>query len=545
MCYKFIKYIIFLFLCFNNNICFAIESNNEVSQLNFWYINDTHGELIKYGKIVTALNKILKSDNTIISASGDMYIKNIKINNAMTKLMNIANVDILALGNHEFDNGSSSLAKQLNKAKFKTIVSNMEIPQTNPLNKLKEEDKLFSTYIIEKNGQKYGIIGAAPIDVDLGLFDKKDKVNVLPPKETIEALNKEVEELEKQGINKIILISHLGYFNEGGDLNIAKNTAGIDIILGGHTHLEINGVQTKDKDKTHLTNLVQSKRNEPVIIVQTSGMANKLGSLSVEFNQNGVLLTDSNHISNTQLDLSNYENEDKEVNVIIRKALGKDKIVGTVITPFESSGSYEERNTENPTANFVTDAAYEVAKNKHIDVAMLHSPTVRGGLNRDLTVYQIKYSMLPFNTPMYYVELSEDNFVKLLNTEALTSITTDNSQLIQCRGMRYIIDKTIPNPNNINANCIKAIVLLDKNNFPIREINPMEPNSSNTIKCVVSGYLFMDNRTKPILQNAKNVKCIGKEQDIVFKYLKKHKKIDAVREGRITVITEKERANKL
>ena len=524
---------------------YASDNTNGVapsSTLNIYYINDTHGELVNFGKLVSELNKIKKCENsetTIVSTQGDMYIgRNHKRNAAMTKLMNIAGVELFTLGNHEFDDGSAPLANELRKGKFVTLMTNMDIPQNNPLNQLKAEKKLFSSYILEKNGQKYGIIGAAPMGVNLGLFDKDNQVSVYNQEKTISALNKEVEKLEKEGINKIIFVSHLGYFGDGGDLNIAKNTNGVDIILGGHTHLEIDGVQTKDIDKTHLTNLVLSKKNEPVVIVQTCGMAKDIANLKDTINTNGVIVTDSkkNTISNNHIRIDKNTKTDKNIEKIVEKALGVDKVVAVAKTPFVSSGSKEERNYENPTANLLCDAAFAAAKGKNPDVVLVHSPTVRGGLVGDITTYHVKYSMLPFNGQMFYAELSEKDFVNLLNTEALTSMTTDNSQMIQVHGMKYTVDKTVKNPQNNNTICVKNIVLTDKNNNPVRKIDEINPSDKNIVKCVIAGYLFLDKRTKSILDNAKNVQLIGKEQDIVLKYLKKHKEINAVREGRVTVI---------
>ena len=523
----------------------ASENTNSVSQnssLNIYYINDTHGELVNFGKLVSELNRIKKSENPdtkIVSTQGDMYIgRNHKRNSAMTKLMNIAGVELFTLGNHEFDDGSAPLTNELRKGKFVTLMTNMDIPKNNPLNQLKSENKLFSTYILQKNGQSYGIIGAAPIGVNLGLFDKDSQVSVYSPQKTIDALNNEVEKLEKNGVNKIILVSHLGYFGDGGDLNIAKNTEGIDVILGGHTHLEIDGVQKQDVDKTHLTNLVSSKRGEPVVIVQTCGMGKDIGNLKISFDTNGVILTDSkkNTISNNHIRIDKNAKTDKNIEKIVEKALGVNKVVAVAKIPFVSSGTTEERNYENPTANLLCDAAYSAAKGKNPDVVLVHSPTVRGGLVGNITTYQVKYSMLPFNGQMFYAELSEADFVKLLNTEALTSMTTDNSQMIQVHGMKYTVDKTIKNPKAPNAICVKDIVLSDKNNKPIRTIDANNPSEKDTVKCVIAGYLFLDKRTKSILDNAKNVQLVGKEQDIVLKYLKKHKEINAVREGRVTVI---------
>lgn len=524
-------------------VCFLFTNKvfaQNYTQLDAIYINDVHGELIKYGKFVSFLAEHLNSKKSLVSASGDMYIgKNERRNHAMTQLMNLSNVDIFTLGNHEFDNGSAALARQLKKANFKTIMTNMDIPSGNPLTDLKN-DKLFSSAIIEKDGEKYGIVGAAPIGVNLGLFDKTDAVTVLDPEKTVQALNAEVKKLESQGINKIILISHLGYFGDGGDLNIAQKTEGIDVILGGHTHLLIEGTQRSDKDKTHLKNLVMSKRNEPVIIVQAGGLGEYIGHLKVLFDEKGIISTKNDLAPiNDIFTLEEFQNlpktpYDELIDKINTKALGKNEIVATVQTPFVSSGTTEERNTENPTANLLTDAVYDKVKNKNVEVVLLHSPDVRGGLEKQITTYQIKYSMLPFNGDFYYIELSEKDFVKLLNTEAMTSILTDNSQIIQCKGMNYTVDKTIQNPDYDKAICIKDVVI--KSNDTNRVIDPSNPSPDKTIKCAVAGYMFLDKRTKDILANGKNKQFIGKEQDILIKYLKKQKTVNPVREGRVKVI---------
>lgn len=519
-----------------------ISQNFKISELNIYYINDTHGDVIKFGKLVTELNKIKKSENpetTLVSTQGDMYIgKNQKRNLAMTKLMNIADIELFTLGNHEFDGNSDLLANQLKKGKFVTVITNMDIPKENGLHQLELKNKLFKSYIMIKNGDRYGIIGAAPIGVNVGLVDKNHQVTVFDTEKTINELNKAVQNLENKGVNKIILVSHLGYFGEGGDLNIAKNTEGIDVILGGHTHLKIDGIQSVDVDKTHLKNIVLSKRNEPVVIVQTNGGANDIGNLVVPFDEKGIILINNadNLISNEHINVNQNTVMDKKVKKIVKKVLGKNYVVAKIKTPFVSSGTWEERNTENPVANLLCDAVFEAARGKNPDVVLVHSPTVRGGLEGDLTAYHVKYTMLPFNGEMFYAELIEKDFIDLLNREALTSITTDNSQIIQVHGMKYVVDKTVKNPYDKNTICVRDVILLDKNNNFKKKINVDNPSDTATVRCIVPGYLFIDKRTKPILERAANVKLVGNEHSLLLKYLKKHNEINAVREGRVKVI---------
>ena len=535
--------LLILSLQLNSNCIYAEENffepqnSNGKTQLTVFYMNDMHGELTKFGQIYSAKKMFDEKNsetNTLTSASGDMFIgKNKKLNLTVTKMLNSINTDVYTFGNHEFDNGSGALSRYIRNAKFKTVMTNMTIPKDNPLRKDIKSGRIVSSYILEKNGEKFGIIGAAPIGVNLGLQDKKSPIEVLSPNDTIQALNNEIKKLESKNINKIILVSHLGYFGEGGDLNIAEQTSGIDIILGGHTHLEINGIQKKDINPSHKKNLVYSKTGEPVVIVQTSGINKQIGYLDVLFDDNGKLA--ENKLNNTVISTDIFKS-DKKTEKMAEKVLGKNKVLAKAEVSFISSGSHEERNSENPTANLVTDAVADFAKYSGAQVVLMHSPSVREGLQGNITTYHVKYKMLPFNEKFYYIELSQKDFVDLLNTEALTSMTTTNSQMLQCSGMRYTIDKKIKFPKSPDANCIKDITIFDKRNNNVIKINPENPSEKETVKCIISGYLFVDERTKNILGNGKNRKFIGEQHKIVLKYLKKHKHIKAVREGRITII---------
>jgi 5'-nucleotidase len=44
--------------------------------------------------------------------------------------------------------------------------------------------------------------------------------------------------LYKEGVNKIIILSHLGYEE---DARLARSVAGIDVIIGGHSHTFMGG----------------------------------------------------------------------------------------------------------------------------------------------------------------------------------------------------------------------------------------------------------------------------------------------------------------
>ena len=61
-----------------------------------------------------------------------------------------------------------------------------------------------------------------------------------------------VDEFEKQGVNKIVAVTHIGYDDNpayDNDLVLAANVTGIDVIVGGHSHTQLDKPVVVDKDK--------------------------------------------------------------------------------------------------------------------------------------------------------------------------------------------------------------------------------------------------------------------------------------------------------
>ena len=170
-----------------------------------------------------------KTDKLKLS-SGDIMIGEIlKANQVAVKAQKAMGIMASAMGNHEYDM-PKHVAEIIPTIGFKLLACNVNIKPDNPL-----YNKIQKSYIQEVNGHKYGIIGITPVDlfsrIKYGKIFEELKVDSI--NSTIKDVQKEVDNLKKQGINKIILLSHVGF---GYDQKIARETDGIDIILGGHSH---------------------------------------------------------------------------------------------------------------------------------------------------------------------------------------------------------------------------------------------------------------------------------------------------------------------
>ncbi len=144
--------------------------------------------------------------------------------------MNYMGYDAAVLGNHEFDFGLENLARLVRMAKFPFVCTNYDFSGT-PC------EGLVKPYIVlERNGLKVGVIG---VGTKLeGMVSKQyyGKVRWLHPAQAVQPVVDYLRKKEK--CDFIVCLSHLGWADgEEFDPAFIRSTHGIDVLLGGHTHL--------------------------------------------------------------------------------------------------------------------------------------------------------------------------------------------------------------------------------------------------------------------------------------------------------------------
>src|ERR1700733_13403006 len=120
-------------------------------QMTILHTNDLHahdevyvekaksvGGFARIGHLIRTLRK--ENPNTVVCDAGDIfqgtplfafYHGEVEVNN-----LNLMGYDVYTIGNHEFDDGPENLAKQLGKAKFAIVSSNMDNSNFPALEKL-------------------------------------------------------------------------------------------------------------------------------------------------------------------------------------------------------------------------------------------------------------------------------------------------------------------------------------------------------------------------------------------------------------------------
>lgn len=179
----------------------------------------------------------LENPNTLLFDAGDIFQGTPYFNyfggEVEFKMMSKMGYDAATIGNHDFDNSIDGLDKQLPHASFDFLIANYDFQHT----VLDGKTKAYKIYQVD--GLKIGVFGIG-IKLD-GLVDPllyKETIYLDPIEVTQEMTN--ILKNQEQ-CDLVICLSHLGYFYKSTpdyicDLNLAKSTKNIDLIIGGHTH---------------------------------------------------------------------------------------------------------------------------------------------------------------------------------------------------------------------------------------------------------------------------------------------------------------------
>ena len=404
--------------------------NNDTFELKIGYVNDLHGQTNNMMRILSGI----KGD--IILSGGDNDIgdeKNRPVHDATAKFLNLAGVKATALGNHEMDTKQGDLKETAEKFNGNILAINIEQKpledqeqeELDNFNKTNIKEFIKPSVVVNVKGEKIGLIGTTPVDLTERAthpdYHKDCKAHDLD--KTTELIQEEINELKKQGINKIILLSHLGIAR---DKEVAQKTEGIDVIIGGHTHELLEGIQEGE-------NLVYSASGEPVIITEAGKDGKHFGELNLSFNKDGIITKAQNNLADTSLYHRNLVHQ-----YMFNEILGKPEKVGYIEYAMPTPKSLLE---ENPHANFMCDAMkYEM----EADIGIWNNAATRNFFKKgDIDSSDIK-EIAPFADNISVAEVSEETLVKAFKkaTEISYNSIGNKPGLLAVSGLNYTVSPT-------------------------------------------------------------------------------------------------------
>ncbi len=399
------------------------NDSGQKNNLSIYYYNDTHGNSDSMaGVVYNALNfknRNINNQSFILSAgdnvSGADKDKNSYIEDIMKNMMQ---VDASAVGNHEVDVGASGFYDVNSKKNLNFVATNVEFAPNNPMNKFVKK-----SLIQEKNGVRYGFIGTMPIDFkSCSKKEVQEGIEVLDFDRTVSALQKEIDNLKKQGINKIIMLAHTGYET---DKKLVSNLDGVDIVIGGHSHSVVEGAKKGE-------NLLKSKSGEPVIITQAGENGKYYGILNVEFDNKGVITKVQNNL---------YQSETTQKSPILEsikeKTLGKSPLVATI----EQIDEMPKNRRIEPCA-WTALMADSIKEELGVEVSFINSANIRKVPKEGLLTQRDVLESAPMKNNLIITRITQKQMVEGIENAAKASMNSNDGYpgLIQGSGFTYRID---------------------------------------------------------------------------------------------------------
>ena len=230
-------------------------------------------------------------------------------------LLNEMGVQASALGNHEFDVGPGELADAIKAdgtytAQFPYLAINIDFSKDEDFqiggNGLMINDlagKVAGYAVAKVGGESIGLIGA--VTPTLPFISSPYGLDVSPPptssmKELAPIIQEAVNSLQANGINKIVLLSHMQQIEYEKEL--ANLLEGVDIIVAGgsdtrmgdsNDQLFSNDLVTDKAFAEHYPYETTDADGNPVILVNVDADYKYLGRLVVTFDEKGHVQPDS------------------------------------------------------------------------------------------------------------------------------------------------------------------------------------------------------------------------------------------------------------
>ena len=333
--------------------------------------------------------------------SGDWFqgtpIGNLTRGRAVIDIFNRLGLSATVLGNHEFDYGAGNLEDILRWAHFPVLSSNHTVRDSAAPRHLRGVQFMDIQAV---GGVKLGIVGlttpstpeplAAPTVIEDALAGIAASY---------------VAPLRRLDADAIVVLSHLGVEEhdgrrvEGidyGEERLARELAGVDLVLGGHLHRQVNS-------------RVRGTDGREVLISQTPGMLRSVNRVELSFDPRTKRLLAA-ELRSVVLDEASFPPAPDVLGILraAEDAVAEEmrRPLGRVEAPLPADDS-----RDSAVGSLVTDAWRDAARS---DFAVTGTLGLRDGLPAGELTYEQVYRVLPFDDTLVRFKLFGSDLRALL-----------------------------------------------------------------------------------------------------------------------------------
>lgn len=478
-------------------------------------------------------------ENSLLVDAGDRFsgslYHTVHQGQDQVQIMNALGYDAMTLGNHEFDNGDDVLAAFVDGLDFPVVSTNIDASASPVL-----AGKFVPSVVLDVNGQQVGIIGLTTAEAPEISSPGEELVFNADYTTVVQAA---VDELAAQGVNKIILLSHLGL---DADSALAPTLAGVDLIVGGHSHSLLSNLYAQVPLSSPVTAAgaypleFAGTDGSPVYVVHAYSDNLFMGRIDLEFDAEGIVTA----ASGDTIYLSEYIAPDPALAQLVTDL--SDEVELLKATPVETAdGQLVEsavdlvgertvcRVEECNLGNLIADSMKAVTGTQ---IALMNGGGVRASIDVGEITYGEVLTTLPFNNSVSIFEIDGANLLAALENGVSQIALDDNGMVkrdgaagrfLQVSGMRYSYDPTQEPGKRI----VSAEILNEDGTYSA--IDPAAMYTVSTLNFLRTGgdgfVMFAENSVNPY-------DSFGSDYQLFADYLATVSPIDIGVEGRVTIV---------
>jgi len=377
-------------------------------------------------RLATAISEArARTNNAILLDGGDQFQGSLFYTYykgaAAAEFMNQLGYDGMTVGNHEFDDGPEVLKGFMDSVQFPVLMSNADVSGEPLL-----AGALQKSTVIERGGEKIGLIGLTPENTD-ELASPGPNVNFSDPAAAVQA---EVDKLTEMGVNKIIVMSHSGYVV---DMDVAANTTGVDVIVGGHSHTLLGDDENAAGPYPTMVG--------NTAVVQARSYGKYLGELNVTFDEDGVITEAVG--APILIDASVAEDEATKARVTAL-AVPLDEIRQRVVA--DAAAAIEGDRTicramECSMGNLISDAMLDRVADQGIQIAFQNSGGIRASIDAGEVTMGEVLTVLPFQNTLSTFQVTGATMIAALENGA-SQLEEGSGRFPQVAGMSFTVDQS-------------------------------------------------------------------------------------------------------
>jgi len=448
-----------------------------------------------------------RGGTTFLFDSGDMFTGQLSFltrGEALMEMMISMHYDAMAIGNHEFDYGSSNFTRQMSLVPFPVLGANIYYKGTN--------HRYARPYtIIERNGVRLGVIGIIGGDA-IGVVPAAlvSDLEFRDPEPEVAAAVREL----RDKVDLIVVLSHQGKTGPqqtdaeahpdlqrdfDDDIKLCGDVPGIDVFVGGHAHIGIEKPYVHPRTGT--------------IIVQTYGYGTRLGYLK-------LMVKDKKVIAHKGELVKVWSDQLKPDPVVAKKLAYYKQLVAPQIGEVlgvNKTRLVRDYRAESSLGSFVADVMRERA---HADVAIENA----GGLRWDIPAGEINkghvLDALPFLNYLWTFQMTGAQIREVLE-HSLSLI----HGMAQVSGLRAIYDMRQPVGHRLVELRIGGQLVDDRKLYRVGITNFIAEGGDEYYTLMKSQPI----EKGPLLS------------EIVMDYFRKHREVSPPQLGRLVPLNESDR----